>query len=256
MVSPFARHEVRIDLTGPQTSWPYVAMTMRMMDEFDVIPELIRDPVTGEPKRIIIPREEYRGRKYEIEPDASNAAYFLAAAAIHPGAKMTITGLGRNSLQGDVGFADVLAQMGAAVKVDADSIEVAGPQDLRGIEVDLSAMPDTAQTLAVVALFAHGRTTIRGLHTLRVKETDRLAALSTELARLGAAVAVEGDALRIDAPMKIRPAAIDTYDDHRMAMSFALAATRVAGVTIKDAQCVNKTYPEFFGDLDRVLLQH
>ncbi len=114
-------------------------------------------------------------------------------------------------------------------------------------------MPDTAQTLAVVALFAEGRTTIRGLGTLRVKETDRLAALQSELTRLGATVAIEGDALRIDPPAEIRLAEIATYDDHRMAMSFALAATKAPGVVIKDAQCVNKTYPDYFPDLRRLL---
>ncbi|MGD0541063.1 MAG: 3-phosphoshikimate 1-carboxyvinyltransferase, partial [Tepidisphaeraceae bacterium] len=114
-------------------------------------------------------------------------------------------------------------------------------------------MPDTAQTLAVVALFAEGRTTIRGLGTLRVKETDRLAALQTELTRLGAAVAIEGDSLLIDSPVKIRPAEIATYDDHRMAMSFALAGTKIPGVTIKNAECVNKTYPNYFDDLRRTV---
>jgi 3-phosphoshikimate 1-carboxyvinyltransferase len=255
MISPMARHEVQVDLIGPQTSWPYVAMTMQMMDAFGVTPELIRDPLTAEPRRIIIPRGIYSGHRYEIEPDASNASYFLGAAAIHPGAKVVVKGLGRGSLQGDVGFAAVLAKMGATVAVTADSITVTGPRDLRGIDVDLSGMPDTAQTLAVAALFALGRTTIRGLHTLRVKETDRLAALSTELTRLGAAVTIEGDTLRIDSPLAVRPAEIETYDDHRMAMSFALAATRVPGVVIKDPQCVNKTYPEYFKDLTQLLGQ-
>ena len=119
--------------------------------------------------------------------------------------------------------------------------------------MDLSAMPDTAQTLAVVALFSNGRTTIRGLKTLRVKETDRLAALHAELTKLGAAVAIEGDTLRVDAPLSVKPAAIETYDDHRMAMSFALAATKAPGVIIKNAECVKKTYPDYFGDLRRVL---
>lgn len=253
MVGPYARHEVRVDLTDRQTSWPYVTLTMQMMDAFGVTPELIRDPITQEPKTIIIPRGHYVGHNYAIEPDASNAGYFLALAAIHPGAKITVSGLGRQSLQGDVGFAEVLARMGAAVVVNKDSIEVTGTDRLHGIDVDLFPMPDTAQTLAVVALFADGRTTIRGLGTLRVKETDRLAALQTELTSLGATVAIEGDTLLIDSPAKIRPAEIATYDDHRMAMSFALAATRAPGVVIKDAQCVNKTYPNYFPDLRRVL---
>jgi 3-phosphoshikimate 1-carboxyvinyltransferase len=253
MVGPYARHEVRVELTDRQTSWPYVALTMRMMDAFGVTPELIRDPITQQPRTIIVPRGRYVASHYAIEPDASSAGYFLALAAIHPGSKITISGLGRQSLQGDVGFADVLARMGASVVVNKDSIEVTGPDHLRGIEVDLSSMPDTAQTLAVAALFAEGRTTITGLRTLRVKETDRLAALQTELTRLGATVSIEGDTLLIDPPSTITPAEIATYDDHRMAMSFALAATRAAALVIKDAQCVSKTYPNYFRDLLQVL---
>jgi 3-phosphoshikimate 1-carboxyvinyltransferase len=251
-VAPYARHEVRVDLEGPQTSWPYVAMTMRLMDEFGVTPELIRDKNTGDPKQIIIPQGKYQARDYAIEPDASNAAYFLAAAAIHHEARLTIDHLGSRSLQGDVGFADVLRQMGAQVKVGPDSITVNGAQTLEGIDIDLSSMPDQAQTLAVVALFAEGKTVIRGLHTLRVKETDRIAALAAELAKLGAKVEIEDDDLTIDPPASVRPATIDTYDDHRMAMSFAIAGTKVPGVVIKDPQCVNKTYPNFFEDLKQL----
>jgi 3-phosphoshikimate 1-carboxyvinyltransferase len=253
MVSPYARHEVIIDLIEPQTSWPYAVMTMRMMDEFGVTAELIRDPVTQEPKRIVVPQGRYTGRALAIEPDASNAAYFLAVAAIHPGSKLSVQGLGRDSIQGDIGFADVLGRMGAAVVVESDSITVTGPDELRGIDIDLAAMPDTAQTLAVAALFAMGRTTIRGLATLRVKETDRLTALKSELTKLGADVTIGSDTIQIDPPPKVRPAEIATYDDHRMAMSFALAATKSPGIIIKDSQCVNKTYPNFFDDLRKVL---
>jgi 3-phosphoshikimate 1-carboxyvinyltransferase len=250
--APYARHEVQVDLDGPQTSWPYVAMTMRLMDEFGVTPELIRDPKTGDPRRIIIPREHYRPTRYAIEPDASNAAYFLAAAAIREGASVTIPRLGKESLQGDVGFVDVLHRMGADTKIEKDSVTVRGTDVLEGIDIDLSAMPDQAQTLAVIALFAKGQTIIRGLHTLRVKETDRIAALAAELAKLGAKVEIEDDDLTIDPPASVRPATIDTYDDHRMAMSFAIAGTKVPGVVIKDPQCVNKTYPNFFEDLKQL----
>ena len=252
-VAPYAKHEVQIDLEGPQTSWPYVAMTMRLMDQFGVTPELIRDPKTGDPQRIHVARgEAYAATNYPIEPDASNATYFLAAAAISPGSRVTISGLGRQSLQGDVGFADVLRQMGAGVTYARDSITVSGPDDLEGIDVDLSGMPDTAQTLAVAALFAKGATTIRGLHTLRVKETDRIAALATELTKLGAEINVEEGAITVHPPEQLKPAAVDTYDDHRMAMSFALAGTRSSGVRINDPACVNKTYPNYFEDLARV----
>jgi 3-phosphoshikimate 1-carboxyvinyltransferase len=253
MVAPYARHEVRIDLDGPQTSWPYVAMTMQLMDTFGITAELIRDHRTGLPEHLIIPRGTYHPTAYAIEPDASNASYFLAAAAVHPGAKITVQKLGKRSLQGDVGFADVLHSMGASLIFGSDFITITGPEHLEGIDVDLANMPDTAQTLAVVALFAQGPTTIRGLHTLRVKETDRLAALSTELTKLGAEVEIDGDALTIHPPERgPRPARIATYDDHRMAMSFAIAATKSAGVIIEDPACVTKTYPGFFDDLKRV----
>jgi 3-phosphoshikimate 1-carboxyvinyltransferase len=251
-VAPYARHEVRIDLIGPQTSWPYVAMTMRLMDEFGHTPELVRDRDTGEPRQIIIPRGEYKPTRYDVEPDASNATYFMGIAAIHPGSRITIPKLGKNSLQGDAGFADILGEMGAQYCIENDSISVVGPARLQAINVDLSEMPDTAQTLAVVSLFAEGTTRLRGLHTLRVKETDRIAALAAELTKLGAHVQVVGDDLIISPPSQISPAAIDTYDDHRMAMSFAMAGTRAAGITIRDAGCVNKTYPDFFADLRRM----
>src|SRR5688572_1668164 len=250
MVAPHARNEVRLELEPPLASWPYVVMTMRMMDEFGVTPELIRDPNTGLPTRIIVPRGTYRATSLEIEPDASAATYFLAAAAINEGSKVTIEGLGKRSLQGDVAFADVLHKMGASLLFGKDFIAVTGTDVLEGIDVDLSDMPDAAQTLAVACLFADGESTLRGLHTLRHKETDRLAALSNELQKMGATVTVEDDALTIAPPEHVRPAAIDTYDDHRMAMSFAVAGTRVP-VVIKNAECVNKTYPTFFDDLRR-----
>jgi 3-phosphoshikimate 1-carboxyvinyltransferase len=228
-------------------------MTMRLMDQFGVTPELLSDPKTHEPLHITIPQGRYAATSYAVEPDASNATYFLAAAAIHPGSSVMINGLGKHSLQGDVGFADVLRRMGAEVTVKADSIAARGTDDLAGIDVDLSAMPDTAQTLAVAALFAKGETTLRGLHTLRVKETDRVAALATELRKLGAEVSVDGDDLTIFPPEDgLRAASISTYDDHRMAMSFALAGTKSAGVRILDPNCVNKTYPEYFSDLHKL----
>jgi 3-phosphoshikimate 1-carboxyvinyltransferase len=249
--APYARNEVQVDLEGQQTSWPYVAMTMRLMDQFGHTPHLIRDPV-GNPRRIIVPQGAYAATDYAVEPDASNASYFLAAAAIRPGAKVTIEGLGKSSLQGDVGFADLLHQMGADLLFGEDFITIVGADKLEAIDVDMLAMPDMAQTLGVVALFAKGQTRLRGLHTLRLKETDRVAALATELRKLGAHVEVEGDDLVIDPPKQITPANVDTYDDHRMAMSFAVAGTRAQGVVIKDGECVNKTYPEFFRDLEKL----
>jgi 3-phosphoshikimate 1-carboxyvinyltransferase len=252
MAAPYARNEVRVELVGQQTSWPYVAMTMQLMDAFGHTPELERD-AQGNPREIIVPRGRYAAVEYDVEPDASNATYFLAAAAVHEGATVTVQGLGKRSLQGDVGFADVLRQMGADVTLGPDAITVRGAGHLDGIEVDLLAMPDTAQTLAVVALFADGQTVLRGLHTLKLKETDRLAALATELRKLGASVEAGPDYLVIDPPPRVTPASIATYDDHRMAMSFAVAGTKVEGVVIQDPACVNKTYPNYFADLQKVL---
>jgi 3-phosphoshikimate 1-carboxyvinyltransferase len=255
MVAPYARNEVTIHLDGPQTSWPYVAMTMQLMDTFGVTPELIRDPKTSLPTKIIVPRGMYAPTTNSIEPDASNASYFIALAALHPGSKITIDGLGKASLQGDVGFADVLHQMGADLVFGKDFVTIKGTDTLEGIDIDLADMPDTAQTLAVVALFARGETVIRGLHTLRVKETDRLAALSNELKKFGAEVEIEDDVLVVNPPDDPKRAEVDTYDDHRMAMSFALAGTKLHGVVIKDAECVNKTYPQFFDDLKKLTSQ-
>jgi 3-phosphoshikimate 1-carboxyvinyltransferase len=254
MIAPYARDEVRIDLAPNQTSWPYVAMTIQLMEHFGVAPALIRDGETGPPMQIIVPRGTYRPTSYAVEPDASGASYFLAAAAINPGSRITLEGLGTSSLQGDVGFADVLRRMGAGVSLRNTSIAIEGPAALVGIDVDLSDMPDTAPTLAVVCAFATGPSTIRGLHTLRVKETDRIAALSNELKKLGAGVDVDADAITITPPERhrLQPAAIDTYDDHRMAMSFAVAGTRARGITIRDVECASKTYPRFFDDLNAV----
>ncbi|CAN5613062.1 3-phosphoshikimate 1-carboxyvinyltransferase [soil metagenome] len=260
MAAPYARNEVQIDLEPNQASWPYVAMTMRLMDEFGVTPELSRDPKTGEPKRIVVPKHHFAATNYRVEPDASNASYFLAAAAINPGSRVTIDGLGKASLQGDIGFADVLHRMGADLIFGKDFVTIRGTETLEGIDINLSNMPDMAQTLAVVALFARGDTVIRGLHTLRVKETDRVAALSNELKKLGATVEIENDDTLIIQPPEnprsffasLPPAAIETYDDHRMAMSFAVAGTRAGRITIRDAHCVGKTYPNFFEDLDKV----
>jgi 3-phosphoshikimate 1-carboxyvinyltransferase len=250
MVGPYMRDGLGIRFTGPVTSQPYVAMTLGLMATFGIRAE-IDEAFT----RIDVAPGKYQAIDYHIEPDASNASYFLAAAAILPGSQCTIEGLGKGSLQGDVGFADVLAQMGAGLTFGSDFITVLGPREgdkLRGIDVDLNHMPDMAQTLAVVALFADGPTSIRNIGNLRVKETDRMEALRVELAKLGAAVKIDGDDLTITPPATPQPAAIDTYDDHRMAMSFALAGLRSEGVVINDPQCVNKTFPGFFDYLQQL----
>ena len=193
MVAPYTRRETQIDLAGAQTSWPYVRMTMRLMDLFGVTPEVQIDEATDAPTAVIVPRGRYAGTTYAVEPDASAASYFLALAAIHPGSTVTLSGLGSESLQGDARFADVLRKMGCAVSQSEHETTLVGPPSLQGVDADLGDMPDCAQTLAVAALFAVGETTIRGIHTLRVKETDRVAALQTELTKLGADVSVHGE---------------------------------------------------------------
>lgn len=248
-VAPYCRNEVVVDLDPDIPSWSYVAMTMRLMDEFGITCELMRDPKTQRPTRIIVPQGVYHARELTIEPDASSAGYFLACAAIINGAKVTIEGLGKSSLQGDIGLADLLHKMGADLVFGRDFITVAGTGTLHGIDVNLSDMPDASQTLAAVACFADSPTTLRGLQTLRVKETDRIAALSNELTKLGATVKVNDDQMTICPPKQPTGAAIETYDDHRMAMSFAVIGTRLPGIVIRNPSCVNKTYPHFFEDL-------
>ena len=198
------------------------------------------------------PGQRYTGRDYQIEPDASNASYFFAAAAV-TGGRVRVDGLGRDSTQGDLQFVDVLRKMGAEVDIGDDYTEVRGPRDgdLRGIDFDLGPISDTAQTLAAIAPFASGVTTIRGVAHARLKETDRVAALATELRRLGQEVDEFPDGLRIT-PRPIQAADIDTYDDHRMAMSFAVAALRAPGIRLRDPECVAKTFPDFFDVLDAV----
>lgn len=259
-IGPYCEGGLTLRFEGPVTSRPYVEMTLATMERFGAQVEV--DPAFT---RIHVKPGVYRGTDYDIEPDASNASYFLAAAAVVPGSRCTIEGLGKGSVQGDVGFADVLQRMGAGMLYGRDFITVIGPPEdtsggasggLRGIDIDLNSMPDMAQTLAAVALFARGPTAIRNIGNLRVKETDRLAALQNELTKLGASVEIEGDDLFIEPPDgPLKPAAIDTYNDHRMAMSFAVVGLRSPGVVINDPACVDKTFPEFFEYLDR-LRQH
>jgi 3-phosphoshikimate 1-carboxyvinyltransferase len=243
MAGPAARNDVLIVVEGDLVSKPYVAMTLAVMQAFGV------DAVEDRMSRFIVPAPQtYRAREYDIEPDASNASYFLAAAGV-VGGRVTVAGLGRESVQGDARFAEVLERMGCRVKWSGAAVTVCGPAPgsrLRAVDVDLNDMPDLAQTVAVMALFADGTTNIRNVANLRFKETDRLAALAAELAKLGARVTEQADGLKIAPPPEVVPAAIDTYDDHRMAMSFALAGLRAAGTVIRDPECVNKTFPGFF----------
>ena len=220
-------------------------MTMDVMASFGV-------PVCHDNfERFSVPAPlEYQGCTFEVEPDASAASYFMALAAA-TGSTITIEGLGRQSIQGDIRFADVLEQMGCEVRWTESSVTITG-HELVGIDVDMNGISDTVQTLAVLALFARGSTTIRNVGHIRHKETDRLAALATELAKLGAAVTESADSLEI-IPGPLTGATIGTYDDHRMAMSFAIAGLRIPDVKLENPGCCEKTYPEFFSDLQRVI---
>jgi 3-phosphoshikimate 1-carboxyvinyltransferase len=255
LASALADNPVTVALLGPVTSEPYVVMTLRMMEQFGVHPQVHDQCGQTVSRAVQIPCAPYKPHPagYAIEPDASNASYFLAAAAIVPGSSITIEGLSKRSLQGDVAFADVLRRMGAAVAYGDNSLTVEAPADrtLRGIDIDMNHIPDMVQTLAIVALFAQGETHIRNVWNLRVKETDRLAALETELRKLGATVQTTRDSIAItpSANHKLIPASIATYDDHRMAMAFAIAGLRAPGIRIENPACTAKTYPEFFTDL-------
>jgi 3-phosphoshikimate 1-carboxyvinyltransferase len=175
----------------------------------------------------------------------------MAAGAV-AGGPVRVIGVGAGSIQGDVRFADVLAAMGASVERGEDWIEVRRRGPLKGIDADFNAIPDAAMTAAVVALFAQGPTTLRNIGSWRVKETDRIAAMAAELSKLGADVEQGPDWLRVVPPAKLRPATIDTYDDHRMAMCFSLAALGGIAVRINDPQCVNKTFPDYFAEFGRL----
>ena len=255
-----AKSDVVIDVTGELVSQPYVEMTLHMMQVFGVSVKtdesfrsfrLARRDTNAADRNVHISAYQSPG-VYPIEPDASAASYFFAAAAVC-GGSITVRGLSKHSLQGDVAFAECLQQMNCDVTWNDHSITVCRPPErpLRGITVDMNSISDTAQTLAVVALFAEGATEIRNIEHVRFKETDRIADLATELRRFGATVEEWQDGLRIIPPPVLFPAAVQTYDDHRMAMSFAIAGLRVPGVMICDPDCTQKTFPGFFDVLER-----
>lgn len=257
MAAPIAGQEIRIEVVGELVSLPYVEMTAQIIRDFGVPCSWASahslSPVQDRTERVILidGRGGYLPREYDIEPDASAASYFWAAAAI-TGGEVTVAGLSADALQGDVRFVDCLEKMGCQVRRAADGITVTGPERLRGIDVDMNSISDTVQTLSVVALFAEGPTVIRGVAHNRFKETDRIGDLACELRKLGAEIEETEDGLAIH-PRSLSPASLETYDDHRMAMSLALAGLRIAGVRIKNPACTAKTYPNFFADLEGLL---
>lgn len=251
MAAPYASGDVLIEITGELHSVPYLKLTTAVMDRFGVA--VVEQYDAGGTQFIVAAPQRYGGRAFTIEPDATNASYFLAAPAV-AGGRVTVEGLGTSSVQGDVRFVDVLERMGCEVHREPERLTVRLPRGgrLRGVDVDLNDMPDTVQTLAVVALFADGPTEIRNVANLRIKETDRIAALDRELTKLGAVVEQRPDGLRITPPERLTPAAIDTYDDHRMAMSFAPAGLRIPDLVINDPKCCAKTFPDFFERFEKL----
>ncbi len=242
MALPMTGAQTEIDVEGELVSRPYVEITVDLMRRFGV-------SVTQKGWRsFVVPKASYSTPgEIRVEGDASSASYFLAAGAIG-GGPVRVEGVGRSSIQGDIRFTEVLEKMGAKVSMGEDWIESGAPArgKLKAIDADLNHIPDAAMTAAVAALFADGTSTIRNIAGWRVKETDRIAAMASELRKLGAAVEEGADALRVTPPERLRPATIATYDDHRIAMSFSLAALGGIRVRIDDPDCVAKTFPEYF----------
>ncbi|GAB3626331.1 3-phosphoshikimate 1-carboxyvinyltransferase [Pandoraea terrae] len=253
---PCASGEIVVEVDGELISKPYIDITLRLLRRFGI------DVKQDGWSRFTLPSAGASGAAYRspgeirVEGDASSASYFLAAGAIGKG-PLRVEGVGRDSIQGDVRFTEALEAMGARVVLHDDAIEVAGIDTpdgkLRAVDMDFNHIPDAAMTIAVAALFANGTTTLRNIASWRVKETDRLAAMATELRKVGATVEEGADYLRVTPPVSLTPgAAIDTYDDHRMAMCFSLVSLGGVPVTINDPKCVAKTFPDYFAEFSRV----
>ena len=240
MALPLARRSATVEVSGTLISKPYVEITLNVMRRFGVEVRNHGFSVFSVPHApYVSPGQVY------VEGDASSASYFLAAGALG-GGPVRVEGVGRASIQGDVRFTEVLERMGAAVSLGENWIEVSGGARLRPLDMDMNHIPDAAMTAAVLALFADGPSTLRNIASWRVKETDRLSAMATELRKLGAAVEEGADYLKIT-PGKLQAGThIDTYDDHRMAMSFSLVALGGVPVVISDPGCVAKTFPDYF----------
>jgi 3-phosphoshikimate 1-carboxyvinyltransferase len=244
MVAPYAQQRVSIMVEGELASKPYVDMTLGVMADFGVA--ITRQ---GYKRFDLQPAHYHAQSNYTVESDASAASYFFAVPAIC-GGRVQVVGLSRRSRQGDIAFLDILSQMGCRIEELDSGIAVHSPAELRGVKVDLGDIPDTAQTLAAIAPFAISPTTIRGIASARLKESDRITATCTELARLGVEVEEHPDGMTIQPCTKIHPAVIRTYKDHRIAMAFALVGLRIPGISIDDPGCVAKTFPAYFQVLE------
>jgi len=244
LTAPYANSDVRIVVIDDLASKNYVDMTLDVMSRFGVTVK--RDSYR---EFSVKSGQVYKGCEYMVEPDASGASYFLAAAAI-TGGKVRVDGLGEGSLQGDARFVDILGKMGCSIKKSSDWLEVEGGE-LSGIDIDMNDTPDVVQTLAPVAAFAKGNTRIRNVKNLRYKETDRITAVVNELKKVGVEAREFEDGIEI-IPSPPHSADISTYNDHRMAMSFALFGLRTKGIKIKNPECVEKTFPDYFERLEKL----
>src|SRR5215212_532597 len=240
MAAPYAARDVTLLVEGRE-QWPYVGITVAMMRAFGV-------PVDEACGRFAVEPATYTARTHEVEPDASGASYFMAAAAV-TGGRVRMPGLGSASPQGDLRFAEVLRDMGCNVEIRPECVEVIGPDRLRGVEVDMNAFSDTMITLAAISPFAEGPITITNVGHTRLQETDRLLAVASELAHLGIETQITSSSIRI-IPGMVRPGVVRTYGDHRMAMAFAVTGLAARGVRIRDPECVTKTFPGYFGVLE------
>jgi 3-phosphoshikimate 1-carboxyvinyltransferase len=243
MSAPLAEGEVRINIEGDLVSKPYIDITLHIMKQFGV------NVINNDYQEFVIPAGQHyvAPGDFLVEGDASSASYFLAAAAIK-GGEVKVTGIGKNSIQGDIQFADALEKMGAEIEWGDDYV-IARAGKLKGIDMDYNHIPDAAMTIATTALFAEGTTAIRNVYNWRVKETDRLSAMATELRKVGAEVEEGEDYIIVKPVPQLKHAAIDTYDDHRMAMCFSLVALSDTPVTINDPKCTSKTFPDYFDKL-------
>lgn len=243
MAAPMASGDTEITIEGDLVSKPYIDITLHIMSQFGV------EVANHDYQRFVVKgNQTYQSPgTFLVEGDASSASYFLAAAAIK-GGTIKVTGIGKNSIQGDIQFADALEKMGAQIEWGDDYI-ASSRGELRAVDLDFNHIPDAAMTIATAALFAQGTTAIRNVYNWRVKETDRLAAMATELRKVGASVVEGEDFIEITPPEQFTHAAIDTYDDHRIAMCFSLVALSDTKVTINDPGCTSKTFPDYFDKL-------
>ncbi|MBI3716584.1 MAG: 3-phosphoshikimate 1-carboxyvinyltransferase [Betaproteobacteria bacterium] len=255
MTLPLLQRDITVEVVGELISRPYVEITLKLMARFGVVPAQ-----TGWREFHLSPGAYRSPGEIAVEGDASSASYFLAAGAVG-GGPVRVQGVGKSSIQGDVRFAETLMAMGAQIAMGDDWIEASGVGGLKAgrlkaIDADLNHIPDAAMTIAMLALFAEGTTTIRNIASWRVKETDRIAAMATELRKFGATVEEGADYIRVTPPYPLPPTphvTIDTYDDHRMAMCFSLVSLAGVPVTINDPACVAKTFPTYFDEFQKIV---